>query len=206
MAMTAAAESLPRVSQLSQRNTRGMPRRGSFTEAEKFCLRALFLDHVIQESYLSPPSSLSSEEQAFRQKKNLDDTVLFQVPIANLDQAPSSNHKFGRHEKKILGLWRAHEDGVHPIIMNRKRKPNRSDSRHSSRNSLSQHPSSRAELEESANNKSGTPSAASLRGGALSVNSDVEVRPELVHDDHSSWAEDDGDFVHYDAWEVLNDE
>jgi hypothetical protein len=199
--MTATSESLPKVSQLSLRNTRDMPRRGSFTEAEKFCLRRLFLDDFSQESDLPP-----SNECTLLHKKNLDDTVLFQVPIPNLDNTQSSNLKFGRHEKKIAGLWRAHEDGVHPVIMNRNRKPSRSDLRHSSRNSFAPNRSIRTELEELVTKKSRTSSATSLSGGALSVNSDVEVRPELVHDEQSSWPEDDGGFLHYDAWEVLNDE
>ena len=77
------------------------------------------LQHAESTSAKPPPEPV----QGKRSQKNLDDNVLFQLPFPGSESAKASN-KFGRHEKKLLGLWQAYEDGVHPVIMHRRKPSN----------------------------------------------------------------------------------
>ena len=198
-------------------------RRGSFSDVEQFCLRALLLDKP------NKPSSQAAEKKKkldciddfqgnYDRKghpcqKQLDDTVLFQLPFSNNNTAAKRSSQFGRHEKKILGLWQAHSDGVHPIVMHKRRlSGNMSSGRLSAsgpppmdniniRSASSSRLSNRTPLLAAVGGEEDNGSRAS---SAFSVKSDVEVRPPQAHDENSSWGEDAP--VHYNAWEVLEDE
>lgn len=165
-------------------------------------------------------------------QKRFDESVLFQLPFPSSNNNNNNNnngttkrttstttttaaattdqkgHKrqstqFGRHEKKILGLWQAHNDGVHPIVMHKRKQ--------SSDMSMIGGPLS------SSTNLLRTCASRTSSGGLSSngdydaasvgtVKSDIRVLPAQGHDDDSSWGEADGGFLHYNAWEVLKDE
>ncbi|CAB9498926.1 TLDc [Seminavis robusta] len=194
----------------SQRSAR-LPRRGSFTEAEEFCLRALLLDRAPGEPPMDAKlGCLDNNGYVYEKyrhspeprKKEFDDNVLFQLPFGGDNNKVRASNKFGRNEKKLLGLWQAHEEGVHHLVMNnRKSSSNRLPTRQCSSGFLAE-PSSTPNHRRIASE--GSKASQASWAGALSVKTDIEVRPGLEHDDNSSWDEEAP--THYDAWEVLKDE
>ena len=185
-------------------------RKASFSDVEKYFLKALLVDpHHIKplhekrsnKQHLECISDFDVKKETRPNQstqKHLDDSVLFQLPFTEQSQSATKPRiQFGRHKKKILGLWQAHSDGVHPKIMHK-------------RISSNQLPATAdiAKLRTSASYGSGMddPSIPSVISASGSVQSDVRVRQPEEHDENSSWGEDDGGFLHYDAWEVLEDE
>ena len=207
-------------------------RKASFTDVEKFFLRALLVDSRVNNKRCNTrpwpkerPNRNNVECMSDHDIKNemyipnrpyekqLDDSVLFQIPFTTntiTDQSKSTRSKpitqFGRHKKKILGLWQAYSDGAHPKIMH---VANQQLQKRQQQQQLQQ-----ATVDVASKFGPSTSSVSQESGGGIdtdelsvdSVPSDVRVRQPEVHDENSSWGEDDGGFLHYDAWEVLEDE
>jgi hypothetical protein len=113
--------------------------------------------------------------------KVLDDDILFSLPFHQDPELPKP-----RRKSMLLGLWHAFEDGVRP-------------------KALMKHSSSWKRKE------SEKPIEENDDESFVSIRSDEEVRVvrDTVDDDLSScssWKQEDGGQVHYDAWEVLKDE
>lgn len=180
-------------------------RKASFSDVEKYFLKALLIPAIPEErsnkTHLECISNFDVNKKTIPDRscqKQLDDSVLFQLPFTEQSQSAAKPRiQFGRHEKKILGLWQAHSDDVHPKLMHKRKSSN-------------QLPPAAdiAKLRTSTSYGSGMDdsSKASVVSASGSVQSDVRVRQPEEHDENSSWGEDDGGFLHYDAWEVLGDE
>lgn len=186
-------------------------RKASFSEVEKVCLRALLLDYPEHDNLSAAAEPIKTKQQLDTSHNSLDEAVLFQVPFS----APENRStKFGRHEKKILGLWQAHEDGVHPVIMKRGRSASFLKGRSSSllssltpnHRSIRSYDNPQAAYDHDDMDDSGHHSRTSSLTSAITARTDVEVRPPEDHDENSSWGDEEGGFVHYNAWEVLKDE
>lgn len=235
-------------------SSRRLPRKASFTEVEKCCLRALLLDSTSRTNSITTPllhhsnraSNLdqltgdlnvanhqqiehySSTSNSNRCKDSLDENILFQLPFSSdggsLEQR---NTKFRQQ------LWQAHQIGAHSAIM--KRASSHLRGRSSSRLTLSGRSATASDAQITpgggggfseayqqqgsrigmsfggstfGNYDSGCLSRGSLASSttAMTARSDIEVNPPRHHDEESSWGEEDGGFVHYNTWEVLNDE
>ena len=190
------------------------------------------------------PLTTNSDDNTSDQKA-LNERVLFQIPFDNrtvygnnnmgdnisriknysstssLQSGNRPTTEFGRHEKKILGLWQAYDDGTHPIVMQRLRDRGHLRKTSSGVSSLNfaNAARSRCGTDDDTMNSSQNAAAASASAStsastsalasSVSVHTDREVRPtssNIVREDDLSWGDEEGGFLHYDAWEVLKDE
>mmetsp|Transcript_1813 Transcript_1813/g.3222 ORF Transcript_1813/g.3222 Transcript_1813/m.3222 type:complete len:596 (-) Transcript_1813:1785-3572(-) len=149
----------------------------------------------------------------------LDDELLFSTPFVDdiggeRNIVPPRSKRKRQNHMNLIGLWRAHEDGVAPSMLLREA---------ARRSSIT---SSAAKLGtselDSINNPQAVADMDDLESDLPSIASDKEIRPERkglnrlerkengadVEDvsSTSSWDMSEGGFDHYDAWEVLKDE
>jgi hypothetical protein len=149
----------------------------------------------------------------------LDDDLLFSTPFVDgiddeRNTLPPRSKRQRRNRMNLLGLWRAHEDGIAPAMLLREA---------ARRSSI---PSSAAEPGTSELDSINTPHAVAdvddLESDLPSIASDRKIRRERKGQNHverkenvadaevisatSSWEMSEGGFDHYDAWEVLKDE
>lgn len=168
------------------------PRIPSLTAAEMFFLRALLLDDnpdgTVNPSITEKPGQGEQQDNCPNMEtmgKVLDDAILFTVPddlgqVENTRKVSSTLHR----PSKIIGLWKAHEDGVAPKSLIRR----------SSLHSLggSMHDSFRSDSHVDPHDDH-------------DIDSDAEVRKETDSVGNSSWG-DEAVRDSYSAWEILKDE
>ena len=153
-------------------------RQASLSEAEAFFLHNLLVDDEEE------PDANGTKKLA-RACKKLNDEILFSIPP--LPKKSELKAHVGKPRRpSILGLWKAHQEGVAPKAL-------------AQRGQLDLMPSFRErELSE----------ASSEVDDYDDIASDVEVRHgdgSSVTSEGSSWDEEDH-YEHFDTWEVLRDE
>lgn len=152
-------------------------RKASFTEPEAFVLKSLLVDDE------HPTSSNDANKDA---ERSLSAEMLATVPASMLQQSEATQQTRDPPKRiSILGLWRAHADGVHPRALVKR---------------ASQHEA------EPTKEQVAVSSPDNVDDGE-SYPSDVEVTEGLEETDSLSWdSKDDQNHHLYDAWEVLKDE
>jgi hypothetical protein len=165
-----------------------LERKASFSELEAFILHRLLVDDD------APATAAETIDSRPSTSSQLDDEVLFSVP-----PAPMLNVHLNLERPSLIGLWKAHAEGVAPkdlvskghlsFPVNPKPEPTFEETTIAGLVQKLKHEDSHDETDNS-----------------TSTHSDIEVRPSSKEEDsHGSW--DESDHVdHYDAWEVLRDE
>jgi len=151
-----------------------LKRQASLSEAEAFFLHNLLIDEA-----------KTNETKLERASKRLNDEILFSVPPLPKASQPKDAHVGKPQRPSILGLWKAHQEGVAPKTL-----AQRGTLSLSKKASVVQKETSEETSEED------------------DIASDVEVRHgdgSSVTSEGSSWAEEDH-YEHFDTWEVLKDE
>lgn len=148
-------------------------RKASFTDPEAFVLTSLLVDTEQDSGQLNKDRSLSAD-------------MLASVPssIGSILQRSGKDAKSLRDPPKrfsILGLWKAHADGVHPRTLVKQ---------------ASKHEEAKTKQESARDGDDGD-----------SYPSDIEIAGGVEETDSLSWdSKDDMNHHLYDAWEVLKDE
>lgn len=182
-------------------------RQASLTECEAAFLHGLLVDDPLFESDNVSDVAVKQAENISRAAKVLDDDILFSLPFdqKQITVPPRTT----RSQANIIGLWRAHEEGVPPSALVEKHSSLLAEKASSGAvNGDYEAKQSKSECEEGGDQRERLQSS-----DAVSIKSDEEIRVEKdetdnddEHSSASSWDLSEGGFDHYDAWAVLKDE
>lgn len=179
----------------------------SFSEAEAFFLSGLLIDEPRVDDHEGEGKESKEGEKRSGSSGELNDEVLFSIPPANLSGQPAelpAHHK-PANRRSIVGLWKAHEQGVHPRVLSRRASLEDNDNIDNEADPLKgkEIVANGVNVKVKDEDQTAATEQVEDEGDFNDAATDVEVRPDATSDasDASSWADTEHQ-DNFDTWEV----